>query len=276
MKKFLKSKKALTAAALSLVLAIGGMTYAWFITPPVNGGGDVTVGTMILQAEDDLVFKNSRGTILSYLEPDDAGTAYYAGLSITSLGNIGQIAKVDFGIASGDGIIIPPYERDANGFPVYEKDADGKWVPKLDPTGVDKVVPFAAAPVALGVDSSKMNYLSDVLWLQDPATGGYYVVFYNDTTDGSVVDITANDAAYKLKITDPDAFGIEYMGAKIKCSLTVKGSQIHPTAIQQAFGIDMNDLVGVDPSMSLFSLRGASNYDVNLAKWNAIVAEFAE
>lgn len=51
MKKFLKSKKALVAAALAAILAMGGVTYAWFSWTTGVSGGQVGMGKIQVEAE---------------------------------------------------------------------------------------------------------------------------------------------------------------------------------------------------------------------------------
>lgn len=210
MKKLLMSKKALAASALALMLAMGGITYAWFTTSSTAQGSQIQVGTLGIEAKFNPINDPS-----AVYEPDSS--ASITG-TVKSTGSISVISK-----AATAGMIYK------NG------------------VAMETITSDKTKNVYLELDESKIGYDLDkgVFWLKDKNTGDYYLV--QDVNESVSGDTTAKVG---LTVQFTGKMGNEYQGTVVDFSSVWDGTQARDGAVLSKWSVNYADLLPVFKDIS--------------------------
>lgn len=260
MKKFLKSKKVLVAAAMATILAIGGATYAWFtwtgaaVAAGGIGMGTVEIGVSNLQVidgydgeydpdlDDFVVTPNwvDFNGVADVIPGQKLDLKYTVTVPDTS-----QPVWVDLGLVDYESITFAALELDELGNPIWS-DADDRTFDKAEIAADDR---FNSAEIAVTLD------LAALAAQQDLVDGS--LMIFSDAASGRLFAMmqpgTSVDVAFAVEF--PAGLNNYYQLAALNFVKTTLASGADVYAFAKAVQVSDDDVAAID----------VFGYDINAA-----------
>lgn len=215
MKKFLKSKKVLVAAALATIMAIGGATYAWFSYTAEVAGGSATMAEVSIETTPmvwyDEVWADPIDLDAQGITPSTDQSNYNIGYSVTNTGNVSAIVRLDVASAANVNFYAEPV-LDAKGNAVFNKDANDDYI--LNRT--ESLDSLQAYHGNLGEPSINIEKFADLVPF-DGTNLNNGVLYYYDAVEGILLaEIEPGATAdAKFVLNFPDELDNRYQRAEV-------------------------------------------------------------